>query len=251
MNPSNLIINIEKKMEDNNNNTNSKKVEDLKEKEKKNNKPGLEKNEAFNEINLVVDISKGSRDFLNEYFFENEEENYEENNQYTEKDVEIYIDNIKQEFTTDIDKRKFPEEKEYHIKLKFNVLFTNCANMFMDCTSITSIDLSNFDMSKVKNIEGMFFNCKNLISIKFPNSNTTNLTNMKFPFYGCINLIKVNITSLNTKNVEEMNVLFYKWEKLKNLELSNFDIGKVKDKKFIFYGCNHETSFKLPKGINN
>ena len=120
--------------------------------------------------------------------------------------------------------------------------------MFVEC-DITSIDLSNFDMSKVKSMQAMFHTCRNLISVKFPKSNTVNLTNMNYMFFSCENLTNVNLTSLNTKNVEQMDFLFRQCEKLKNLDFSNLDIGKVKNKGAIFYGCIHETSFKLPKGI--
>ena len=223
---------------------NKKENGNIKEESKKVNKV-LEEVKKKNEINLVIDISKGERYFICEYF----ENQNDEDEQYTEDNVEIYIDNIKQEFTREINEEEFPEKKEYHIKLIFKVLFTNCQSMFADCSSITSIDLSDFDMRKVKNMLAMFHSCENLISVEFPNSNTANLTNMNFMFYGCVNLTNVNITSLNTKNVEQMNFLFNKCKKLKNLDFSNLDIGKVKEKEKIFYGFNNETSFKLPKGI--
>ena len=193
----------------------------------------------------MIDVTEGGRQFISDDF---EREEDDENKQYTKSKVEIYIDNKKTKFTRSISEKEFPEEKVYHIKLKFKVLFKNCVGMFVDC-GITSIDLSNFDMSKVENMQAMFNSCSNLTSVKFPNANTVNLTNMNYMFSFCDNLTSVNITSLNTKNVEYMNSIFSRCKKLKNLDLSNLDIGKVKDKGLIFYNCYHETSFKLPKGI--
>jgi len=55
------------------------------------------------------------------------------------------MDNVKQKFTRFINKKNFPEERYYHITLKFKILLTNCKNMFNECICIKSIDLSNFD----------------------------------------------------------------------------------------------------------
>lgn len=145
--------------------------------------------------------------FINEGF-ENEEN--EENKQYTEDNVDIYIDNIKQEFTRKIDPEKFPEKREYHVKLKFKILFKNCKLMSAFCTGIASIDLTNFDASNVENMLSMFLNCSDLISANLSNLNTTNLINMSFIFAECTNLANLNISSMNTKNVEKMYCIFYK-----------------------------------------
>ena len=257
--------NTEKKKTEVNKNNVSPTKKDLKKETEKNKKPVPKKNEETkpanktnkntntntkkNEIDIVMDLTKegkNGRNFIGDYF---EEEANDKNKQYTKNNVEIYIDNNKTKFTRSIDEEEFPKEKVYHIKLKFKNLLTNCEGMFADCKSITSIDLSNFDMSKIKTMQAMFNTCSNLVSVKFPNSNTVNLTNMNFMFAFCENLANVNITALNTKNVEGMNVLFRECKKLKNLDISQLDIGKVKDKGMIFYGCVHETSFKLPKGI--
>ena len=66
--------------------------------------------------------------------------------------------------TSKIDPEKFPEKREYHVKLKFKILFKNCKLMFAFCTGITSIDLTNFDASNVENMLSMFLNCSNIIS---------------------------------------------------------------------------------------
>jgi len=46
----------------------------------------------------VLDITKGGRTFISDYF-EKEEEEDDENKQYTKSKVEIYIDNKKTKFT--------------------------------------------------------------------------------------------------------------------------------------------------------
>ncbi len=39
--------------------------------------------------------------------------------------------------------------------------------MFHWCSSLTSLDLSNFDTSKVTNMGGMFFGCRSLTNLDF------------------------------------------------------------------------------------
>ena len=167
----------------------------------------VKKEEKKNEINLLIEIK--SRKDYSEYFIsknfekeeneeyreyeENEENSFEENKQYTKDNVEIYIDNIKQEFTRKIDAKKFPEEREYHVKLKFKILFTNCSKMFLECYNITSIDLTNFNTSKVTNMQRMFESCC-FTNIDLSNFNTSNVTNMQSMF------AESDITSIDLSN---------------------------------------------------
>ena len=139
-------------LKENKNESDKEKLENKENKlENKNNISQLENQESKieekkNEINLVIKTKEDWDNYFISQYFEDEE--YEENMQYIEENVEIYIDNIKQEFTRKIDAEIFPEEREYHVKLKFKILFTNCSKMFYDCNNITNIDLTNFDTSK-------------------------------------------------------------------------------------------------------
>ena len=61
--------------------------------------------------------------------------------------------------------------------------------LFYGCSSLQSIDLSNFDTSSVINMEYMFYECSALqtltLSSKFV---TTKVVNMEYMFYGCTTL---------------------------------------------------------------
>lgn len=54
--------------------------------------------------------------------------------------------------------------------------------MFNDCRSLTSLDVSQFDTSKVTNMGYMFFNCNLLTSLDVSNFNTSNVTRMDTMF---------------------------------------------------------------------
>ena len=58
-----------------------------------------------------------------------------------------------------------------------------CINTFLDCTSLTSLDLSGLGMSKATSFNGMFGRMSNITSINlsgWSTSNVTDTTNM-FP----------------------------------------------------------------------
>ena len=67
---------------------------------------------------------------------------------------------------------------------------TNMSDMFYHCSTLTSLDLSNFNTAKVTNMEEMFIGCSALTTIyvsdKFVTDHVTNGSNM---FSGCNKLI--------------------------------------------------------------
>ena len=79
--------------------------------------------------------------------------------------------------------------------------------MFENCTSITSINLSSFDTSKVTLMFNMFYNCKNLISLDLSSFDTTSVTHIQFMFSGCEKLEFVNfkIATISTINLKQYN----------------------------------------------
>ena len=63
-------------------------------------------------------------------------------------------------------------------------------SMFGGCSSLTNLDVSNFDTSKVTYTNGMFYGCSKLKTIyasnKFDTSKVANAGNM---FYDCTSLV--------------------------------------------------------------
>jgi len=43
------------------------------------------------------------------------------------------------------------------------------SRMFYECTSLSSLNFSNFDSSNVKAMEGMFYDCTSLSSLNLSN----------------------------------------------------------------------------------
>ena len=67
------------------------------------------------------------------------------------------------------------------------------SSMFNSCSSLTSINLSNFNTNNVKNMNSMFYGCSSLKSIDISNFNCDNITKtyyMENMFKGC-NKLKI------------------------------------------------------------
>ena len=73
--------------------------------------------------------------------------------------------------------------------------------MFKNCSSLASIDLSNFDTSKVTDMRSMFYGCGNLTSVDLSNFDVSQETYMYDMFFNCS---KLNIIRSPKKTGEEV-----------------------------------------------
>ena len=127
------------------------------------------------------------------------------NNEEEIKKCKIEINGIKRPFSFFI---KFEETGTFKIKYIFTDNITNTACMFYGCTSLSKIDLSNFNTQNVTNTRAMFFGCFSLTSIDLSNFNTQNVTDMNTMFFCCENLKNIDLSNFNTQNVTNMDAMF-------------------------------------------
>ena len=81
--------------------------------------------------------------------------------------------------------------------------------MFYKCSSLTNIDLSNFNTNNVTDMGCMFYGCSSLTNIDLSNFNTNNVTNMFGMFGECLSLNKNNII-IKDKRILDKKYLFKK-----------------------------------------
>lgn len=113
------------------------------------------------------------------------------------------------------------------------------SGMFMGCSSLTSINFTNLDTSKIIMMDNMFSDCTLLSTIDLSTFKTDIVKDMSYMFSGCTSLTTItNIETLNTINVENMSRMFYNCSKLMNLDLSTWNILKVLNTSNMFNGCN-------------
>ena len=125
-----------------------------------------------------------------------------------------------------------------------------------ESTKHKSISVIACDTKKVTDMRSMFANCSSLTELNLQNFNTENVTDMKCMFYECSNLTELDLKIFNTTKVFHMNSMFYKCSKLKKLDLKNFDTTNVTSMESMFNGCSSLTdlkcgeNFKTEKVIN-
>ena len=192
----------------------------------------ISKNEC-NEIDILININKN---YINEkIYFLDKENKINVFNEINNKNTELYINNIKNEY-----KKYFIPDKEgeYKIKLKFYINLTDCSYMFANCENIIKINFASFNTKYVKSMKYMFHRC---INLKYINNlfifDTGNVIDMSDMFSFCNNLNNLDLSLFNIKNVKNMSYMFYCCYNLKNLKLFSLNTKNKIDMDYIFDNC--------------
>ena len=152
------------------------------------------------------------------------------------------------------------EESDYEIKLWLDptdktayyyaepekvYLNEDMNSMFRNMSSLISLNLSNFDTSKVTNMSYMFFNTSSLALLNLSNFDTSQVMNMDSIFRRMTNLTTLNLSNFNTSKVMYMNRMFSDMHNLANLNISNFDTSQVTDMHDMFSNVRNLTTLNL------
>ena len=150
----------------------------------------------------------------------------------------IKINNKENEYI--MNKNNFEKDGEYELKIIFKNKITNLNSIFSDCNELISIDLSNFDISKVTDMKLMFNKCSKLKEIKGINKfNTSNTINMSGIFQECYELEYLDLSNFNTSKVADMFGMFNKCNKLKEIKgINKFNTNNVTNMRIMFQACN-------------
>lgn len=148
---------------------------------------------------------------------------------------------------------------------------TSMGCMFVDCSSLTSLDLSHFNTRQVTHMDGMFAACSSLVNIDLGSFNTENVVDMNQMFRGCKSLQTIDVSNFDMRNVINMGEMFRGCEmlesinfsgvrtdnlvgmaatfaecpNLKTLDLSSFTTSNVDNMWYTFGACNSLESLDL------
>ena len=101
----------------------------------------------------------------------------------------------------------------------------NCDSMFNGCASLESVDfLKNWDTSNCTSTQNTFAYCSSLTSLDLSKWNLQNMENFNGMFYGCTNLVSVKM-SKDTPKVRYTISMFHSCNAL--VEAPEFDTSKV------------------------
>ena len=117
---------------------------------------------------------------------------------------------------------------------------TNMDSMFAGCIKFDG-DLSYWNVSNVETMSSMFVKCRNFIGKGLENWDVSNVTNMEFMFSECEDFEGKSIENWDVSNVENISYMFDYCTSL-NCNLNNWNVSKVKKKTGVFQGT---------KGIKN
>ena len=122
---------------------------------------------------------------------------------------------------------------------------TDMTSMFKGCEKLTSLDVSGFNTSKVTSMAHMFRDCQSLTSLDVSGFNTSNVTDMKFMFYHCSYLKSLDASGFNTSKVTDMLRMFCNCHRLESLDVSGFNTSNVTDMNDMFCWCNYLTTLDV------
>ena len=115
----------------------------------------------------------------------------------------------------------------------------------------TTLDVSNFNTSKVTYMSNMF-NGSNATTLDLSNFDTSKVTDMTSMFENS-QATTLDVSNFNTSNVTDMDSMFY-YSQATTLDLSNFDTSKVTSMKYMFQSSQATTldvsSFDTSKVTN-
>ena len=168
---------------------------------------------------------------------------------------EIVINGVKQNQTKS--NYDFNQENN-NIKLIFKESIKAAGCLFVECSDINEIDLSNFDSSQVTDIGAMFHGCTSLTSINFKNFKTSNVESMDDMFSDCISLTSLDLSSFYTPKIHIVENMFSNCLSLKYINFENAEFQSANFTDNIFKEISDEliictkdiTLISLLKGVS-
>ena len=128
---------------------------------------------------------------------------------------------------------------------------TNMVGMFSSCSSLTSLDLSGFDTSKVTDMSSMFSGCSSLTSVDLSSFDTSKVTRMDAMFNSCRPLTSLDLSGFDTSQVTNMGNMFSTCSGLTGLDLSSLDTSKVTSMGGMFGSCSSLRLLAISGSMSN
>lgn len=116
----------------------------------------------------------------------------------------------------------------------------SCKDWFKDYTELEEIEnLHYLNTSKVTTMHGMFLNCTSLKSLDLSAFETSNVEDFGYMFWKCNRLESLDVSSFDTSAATNMRAMFTLCQKLKTIDLTNFETANVQTTGFMFSSCTN------------
>ena len=118
--------------------------------------------------------------------------------------------------------------------------------MFNNCTSLTSIDLSDLSIENKLSLRGFLNNCISLTKVELQKLKIPNVIDLSYMFENCKKLSYLDLSYLdNLAQINTLEGMFYNCVSLLSLNLSQFDTSRTINMKLMFYNCYNLISLNL------
>ncbi|WP_337089861.1 BspA family leucine-rich repeat surface protein [Leuconostoc pseudomesenteroides] len=114
----------------------------------------------------------------------------------------------------------------------------NMSAMFYNASALTNLNLTNFKTVNVTNMSAMFRNT-GLISLNLSTWDITKVKEFQYMFYDSAALSNLNLSDWDSGHTADsiyMNYMFYNTSALTNLNLTNFKARHITGMSYMFYG---------------
>lgn len=113
---------------------------------------------------------------------------------------------------------------------------TTLSYIFANLTSLTTINIDNWDVSNVKTMEYAFQQTK-IRNLDLTNWNTSNITYIPAMFYSCTATITIDLNGWDTSKVTNMGQLFYNCSSATSINIPTFTLKGNINISGMFTGC--------------
>ena len=121
---------------------------------------------------------------------------------------------------------------------------TSTDSMFAGCQTVVKIS-TDFTLKNVTSMANMFNNCASLQSVDVSAYDTKNVTSTYACFKGCIKLLELDVSKWNLEQCTVTGVMFQDCQGLETLDISNWNVGNITNMNSMFQGCQSLTNLDV------
>lgn len=114
----------------------------------------------------------------------------------------------------------------------------NIFGIFMNCSSLTTLKVANWNLTSVYYLQQAFCNCSSLKNLDLSTWRPTAATYTSKIFMGCTALENLNLTGWTLPKAKTAEYMFSDCSSLVTIDTSDFDLGDVVSFKGMFNNCH-------------
>jgi len=104
---------------------------------------------------------------------------------------------------------------------------TNLHATFANCSSLTTLDVSTWDVSSVTDFRSTFQSCSSLTTLDVSSWDVSSATNLSYAFANCYSLTTLDVSSWDVSSATNLRSTFQNCSSLTTLDIDLWDINQV------------------------